>query len=412
MKQLGNAIAQSLLNSVTEAMSPQLAGLARIPQQSLQLPNQNPIPINPLGYQNYYPGPQRGGRGRGNRGRGRGNRGNRGRGRGNRFSPYEHQNAPKRDEDIARLTSELEKERDERKKLELELDLTRLSVGNKATGKLLDSHFHWDRLNKVKRVTLEKLTSDQIMPTPKSELSIEGGIMVFCDPKDFPNNEEIGYIKRSGKFGIAMGIHPNHSKGNLDKLEPSVQLIREQMERGNLNGLGEVGLDFMKGGQIKKQEQILEWILPLAKPEIPLILHIRGIPEDSNNELAYNHALQFLLSKQLNTNQTIQLHSFTGNNGTVKKWLQKFPNCYFSFSGLIQKFNQEQLIALKEVPSNRLLLETDSPYLPIRKEIKCNFPGYLGETAQKAATIRNEPIGQLVANTWTNTNLIFFKHHV
>ena len=226
MKQLGNAIAQSLLTSVTEAMSPQLAGLARIPQQ-LQLPTQGQIPNNPIDYTspNDYQGLQRGGRGRGRRARGRGGRGGRGRGRG-RFQPYEHANT-NRDENLARLTSELEKERDERKRLELELDLTKLRVSEENSGKLLDSHFHWDRLNHIKRVNLEKLTSDQIMPSPKSELSIEGGVMVFCDPKDFPNNEEIGYIKRSGTFGIGMGIHANYSKGNLNRVEPSVQVIRE-----------------------------------------------------------------------------------------------------------------------------------------------------------------------------------------
>ena len=96
VKQLGNTIAQFLLNTVTEAMSLQLAGLARIPQQlqipqSLQLPTTGPIPANPIEYQtqNYYQEPQRGGRRKGRRSRGRGGRGGRGRGRGNIFQPYE-----------------------------------------------------------------------------------------------------------------------------------------------------------------------------------------------------------------------------------------------------------------------------------------------------------------------------------
>ena len=192
VKQLGTAIAQSLLTSVTEAMAPQLAGLARIPQQIMPTQGQIPQPLqlqtNQIDYTpNYYQGPQRGGRGRGRRARGRGGRGSRGRGRG-RFQPYEHAS---REGDIARLTSELEKEREERKKLELELELTNLRVSEENSGKLLDSHFDLDRLNHIKRVTLENLTSGQIMPTPNSELFIEGGIMVFCNPKDFPNNEDI-----------------------------------------------------------------------------------------------------------------------------------------------------------------------------------------------------------------------------
>ena len=412
VKQLGNAIAQSLLASVTEAMTPSLTGMARSISQAPA--PETPAPHTPAlqPYQEYeYQG---GRRGRGANGRGGGNRGRGYRGRGNgrgRYNPYlNHQQDV---QEIARLTRELAKERDTRIKLEQ-------TLGNQATqkmgdlhiaqgqGKLLDAHFHWDRVNRIKRMNLEDLISDQVRPRPDSDLQVEGGIMVFCDPKDFPTSQEIKEIKTRGKFGVAMGIHPNYSKENISRFEPSVQLIREQMDQRNLNGLGEVGLDFLKGGNVQKQEQILEWILPLARPEIPLILHVRGISEDSNSELAYDHALRLLIKNNLDKNQAVQLHSFTGTSRTVQRWLKIFPNCYFSFSGLVRNFNPEQIQALRVVPSDRLLLETDSPYLPLRREIRCNVPGYLGETAQVVARIRGESIGELVSNTRNNTNLIFF----
>ena len=212
-----------------------------------------------------------------------------------------HPYVVKQAEEISELQKKLTLERERGEKLELSLKeqnttsrLGQMHFVRNTPGKLIDAHFHWDRLNKVTGVKVEKLLSREVKPTPHSDLEVEGGIMVFCDPQDFPNGYEIGNIKTKGKFGVAMGIHPNYSKGNISRLKPAVELIREQMERRNLNGLGEVGLDFLKGGNIKKQEQILEWILPLARPEIPLILHIRGIPEDSNSELAYSHALHFL----------------------------------------------------------------------------------------------------------------------
>lgn len=423
VKNLGNAIAQSILSSVTAAITPalgQIHALAPAPSQQM-VPAIAPAPsqqgmqaLGPATTSHEENGYYGRGRGRGWGGRGKGRGGNRGRGgRGRSYEPYRR---PVRweDSEIERLAAELKAEKETRKRLEQSIerstvqDLQRMRLEEKK-GKLLDAHFHYDRINHIKRgVSIHDTISDQVNPYPRTELSVEGGIMVFCDPKEFPPSHVIEDIKRKGHFGVAMGIHPNYSKGDLNKLKPSVQKIKEQMILGNLNGLGEVGLDFLKGGHIKKQEEILEWILPLARPDIPLILHIRGIPADSNNELAYNHALYFLLNK-LDTSQTIQLHSFTGTSLTVNKWLMNFPNCYFSFSGIIQKFNSEQIEALQKVPLDRLLLETDSPYLPIRKEIKCNFPSYIGEIAQRVAFIRKDNLDELVQQTYQNTNMIFFE---
>ncbi|GFO25532.1 vacuolar protein sorting-associated protein 13d [Plakobranchus ocellatus] len=71
-----------------------------------------------------------------------------------------------------------------------------------------------------------------------------------------------------------------------------------------------------------------------------------------------------LVGPCLPRDQPIQLHCFSGGAVAFAKWQKRFPHVYASFSGLVSSFEEHQTQGLRAVPGDRLMLETDSPYLP------------------------------------------------
>ena len=78
-------------------------------------------------------------------------------------------------------------------------------------------------------------------------------------------------------------------------------------------------------------------------------------------------ALQIMLSI-CQRDQLIHLHCFTGNVELVQLWTEKFNKIYFGYTAAVHNFNKDQLQGLKCIPTDRILLETDSPYIIWRCE--------------------------------------------
>ncbi len=110
-------------------------------------------------------------------------------------------------------------------------------------------------------------------------------------------------------------------------------------------------------------------------------MHLRGRddPYSSKCSLDCLELAKFHLAPA----QRIHLHCFTGDRQLVQKWSHHFPRCYFGFTSLVRHFDDQQVLALQDIPKERILLETDSPYLRISKGT--NTPAYLGEVAAAAA---------------------------
>jgi len=146
---------------------------------------------------------------------------------------------------------------------------------------------------------------------------------------------------------------------------------------------------------------MLSRVLDLAHPDTPIVLHIRGRPCDTTGQELYLHVLD-LVREKCTPDQKFQLHCFHGTEYTVEAWRKYFPNTYFSFSGMVRTFTDRQKEALQLVPSHRLLVETNSPYLG-PPGVSINSHVYIGSVARLVAEVRGDDLPRFLEITTKNT---------
>ena len=251
---------------------------------------------------------------------------------------------------------------------------------------MIDSHCHLD---------FEPLLSnlDEVVQRSKDIgikkiLTICTTLNSFIKIKDIVNRDEI-------IFGT-YGIHPHEVKNN--KVETKT-IISEISKNNKIIGIGETGLDFFynhseKSDQIKSFEVHIEAALRL---KIPLIIHSRNAEKEMLD----------IFNNYRNENLKILMHCYTGSKNFAEKLLAF--NAYFSASGIITFKNSKELQeTFRFIPLDRLLIETDSPYLaPEPHRGKKNEPSFVIHTAEKLANLKNLPSIELINKTSLNFDNLF-----
>jgi TatD DNase family protein len=186
--------------------------------------------------------------------------------------------------------------------------------------------------------------------------------------------------------------------------ELNIGAYRELAQRNKVVAIGEIGLDYFYGEDRalkEKQKIIFQQFIQLAQEQnLPLILHCRSTKEEPDQ--AYNDMLE-LLEKYQYFNGVI--HCFTGSPLMAKKFLEL--GFYVGFTGVIT-FASELAETVASVPLDKILLETDCPYMspePHRRE-RCE-PWYVKFTAQKIAEIKNIDLEQVLEQTTFNAINLF-----
>ena len=257
-----------------------------------------------------------------------------------------------------------------------------------------DSHFHLDRscqkLFGRREGSIQELMAIEVDPEVY-RVKIQGGVTVFCDPEHFP----VDFVPPEG-FGAAYGVHPKKamefSAAQFDRLYDLVGA------KGTV-ALGEIGLDFTAPQETwQRQEEVLREVLHLAQPIRPLIVHVRDRSEHATSVL-YTKVLK-IFKECLGRIQRIHLHCFGGSAGQVAAWLDAFPQTYFGFTNMVASFSRNQRAELRQVPRDRILLETDAPYFG-------RTPAYLGTAAQAVARVLNEGVEDIVRLTERNGRSLY-----
>jgi TatD DNase family protein len=169
------------------------------------------------------------------------------------------------------------------------------------------------------------------------------------------------------------GIHPHEAKNH--KSIKSEDIIKKIKLNKKIIGIGESGLDFYynysdKKDQIKCFE---EHIIAAQKSQLPIIVHTRNAEEET---------FEILKKKLLEKEFKILIHCFTGSKEFAFKLLDL--GAYISASGVVTFKKSEDLAdTFKEIPNDRILVETDSPYLaPVPLRGKPNEPSYIIHTVK------------------------------
>jgi len=191
----------------------------------------------------------------------------------------------------------------------------------------------------------------------------------------------------------SVGIHPNNVSKN--KIE-NIEIIKSLYTKSNkIIAVGEIGLDFYRNKNQEEQLVFFKKQIEIASElGLPIIIHTR----DSENETLR------IIKENYNKNKFL-IHCFSGSLDFAKSLLDF--GCFISLSGIVtfQNAHNVQEVA-KYIPLDKLLIETDSPYLsPEPYRGKTNCPKNVFLVAKKIAEIKNTSIENISEHTSTN----FFK---
>jgi TatD DNase family protein len=251
---------------------------------------------------------------------------------------------------------------------------------------MIDSHCHLDHeplfeniddiIKRSKNMGLEKL------------LTISTTLSSFDKIKNLVNIDPIIF----GTFGI----HPHETESNHVNKETLVNTINRFKK---IIGVGETGLDFFYNHSNKKRQidSFKDHIEAAIELNIPLIVHSRNAEDETYN----------ILKSYQNKDLKILMHCFTGSYEFSKKLLSLGAS--FSASGIITFKNSIDLQnTFKTIPLNKLLIETDSPFLaPIPMRGKKNEPSFIKYTLEKLSAIKEKPIEEMSILTSKNFNILF-----
>ena len=194
---------------------------------------------------------------------------------------------------------------------------------------------------------------------------------------------------------VMMGLQPEEVKEDYKQV---LDLMEKELERGIYVGVGEVGLDFYWDATYEKQqldafETQLDWARQL---HLPLSIHCRN---------AFDKMVKILEHKQDGGFRGI-MHCFTGTEEEAKVYIEL--GFHLGLGGVTTYKNCGIKDYLPSLPLDRIVLETDAPYLaPVPCRGKRNEPAFLVYTAQKIAEILQIPVEELAAITTSNSQILF-----
>jgi TatD DNase family protein len=195
------------------------------------------------------------------------------------------------------------------------------------------------------------------------------------------------------RLAAAAGVHPHDALGWTVESE---QWLRGVLREQRIVALGETGLDYHYDHSPRPlQHRVFEAQLALAAESgKPAIIHAREADDDTAAILTAHPQV------------TAILHSFSSGMSLLRAGL--VLRHYVSFSGMVTFKNWRLNDAILETPLDRLLLETDGPYLaPVPHRGKRNEPGYVRQVAEQVALVRGMPLEELIHATGANAERVF-----
>ncbi|MXV44553.1 YchF/TatD family DNA exonuclease [Saccharibacter sp. 17.LH.SD] len=255
---------------------------------------------------------------------------------------------------------------------------------------LIDTHCHLDLLDDLE-AALETARQAEVVG------------MVTIGTRWSRKQDQLGLLQHSSpelRIWCAIGTHPDHAH---EERLPELDEMEQALSAPGVVAVGEAGLDYFHGTEEVRPAQHATFRRHIEAARVtglPLVIHARQADDDVAAILRDEHAkgaFPFLL------------HCFAAGPALAQTALEL--GGYISFSGLLTFPKCEEIRAVaRDVPEERLLVETDSPYLaPVPKRGKPNTPGYVAHTAARLAEVRGMENERLRAVTTENAYRLFSR---
>ena len=249
---------------------------------------------------------------------------------------------------------------------------------------LIDSHAHL--------VSLEE-DLGEILKRAKAS----GVEKIVSISSDIPSTEAtIALSNEHNHVFATTGVHPHNAEQMSDEV---LKGIDHYASHKRVVAIGETGLDYfyMNSEKAVQINSFTHQIRMSKKHNLPIIIHVRDAHED----------MVRILGEEDLADPPGVIHCFTGDYETAVKYLDL--GFYISFSGIVTfKRSEELREAAKNIPSDKILIETDSPYLaPVPHRGKPNEPSFVKHVAETVAEVRGITYEELAELTKANAEQLF-----
>lgn len=254
---------------------------------------------------------------------------------------------------------------------------------------LVDSHCH---------LNYEGLVEDQAAVLERAR---QAGVGAFLNISTRRSEWDavVGTAEREPDVWASIGIHPHEADQHADLGEAA---LLEAAEHPRVIGIGESGLDYYydKSDRAVQRSLFRTHIAVSRQTGLPLIVHTRDAEEDT---------VSILREEMEKGAFPALIHCFTASAGFGRQVLEL--GLTISISGIVTFKNARELQEFtSEIPEERLLVETDSPFLaPVPHRGKTCEPSFVRNTAEFVAGLRGESVEALAANTTRNFYALFAK---
>jgi len=254
---------------------------------------------------------------------------------------------------------------------------------------LVDSHCH---------LNYEGLVEDQAAVLDRAR---QAGVGAFLNISTRRSEwgDVVGTAEREPDVWASIGIHPHGAEQHADLGEGA---LLDAVAHPRVIGIGESGLDYYydKSDRAVQRDLFRTHIAVSRETGLPLIVHTRDAEEDT---------AQILREEMERGAFPALIHCFTASAGFGRQVLDL--GLTISISGIVTFKNARELQEFaSEIPEDRLLVETDSPFLaPVPHRGKTCEPAFVRNTAEFVAQLRGESVEALAANTTRNFYALFSK---
>ena len=255
---------------------------------------------------------------------------------------------------------------------------------------LIDSHCHLDML----KLDGDAAGLDGVL-AEAARMGVSHMLCVSVTLADYPTMRDL--VADKANVSVSVGVHPCYRESH----DPEPEALAAIAKRDGCVAIGETGLDYFHfeadADRHWQRERFRRHIAAARACRRPLIVHTRQARRDT---------LQILREENARDARGV-MHCFAEDWETAEAALDL--GFYISFSGIVTFKNAVELQAVaRQVPADRMLVETDAPYLaPVPKRGRPNRPAWVRHTAECLATLRGESLESVAAQTTANYQALF-----